>query len=210
MADAESDPGLIRTWIRRELKYTVLGLLAVMVPVVFVWKALEHAHAVVSGGVTNVAPGVERVGGVEVAIWIVLALILVCWILGRLVTLTVLGRRVRGWERAKFAARSPLVQKYEEYTGTLSEDAASASPAVQPALARIAGDWQPGAVVEEQEGGWGTVFVPEIPDLAKGRLYCLPSEQILRLEIPLEEFKQKLTTGGHGSQDWLQAVASRA
>ena len=186
-------------------KLVLIGMLVVVVPVVIVGRTLQHAHKLMSHGVAKVAPAVDVVGGVGVSLAILCAILVVCWVLGWLVIRTVLGQHLRDWEREKFLSRSPFLKKYGEKLREKTPDAASA---VQPVLAHVAGGWQPGVIVDEHDDGWATVFVPTIPAVATGRLYCLRDEQILRLEMPLDEFKQKLTTSGHRSQEWLQAVAS--
>ncbi len=32
-------------------------------------------------------------------------------------------------------------------------------------------------------------------------------DQLLRLDVPLDTYRKKLTASGHGSADWLQALS---
>lgn len=82
-----------------------------------------------------------------------------------------------------------------------------ATPAVQAALVQVGGDWQPGVAVEEQDEGWTTVLVPDIPAAASGRLYCIHVAQIRPLACSLDDFRKTLTAAGRGSQDWLRTLA---
>ena len=71
----------------------------------------------------------------------------------------------------------------------------------------VAGGWQPGVIVEEERGGWTSVFVPDVPAAKTGRLFCLPAEQVRRLDVPLDDFRYTITESGRGSQDWLEALS---
>ena len=100
------------------------------------------------------------------------------------------------------------VTSVEAKQAARSEEAAKASSPAVPALAHVAGVWQPGVIVEEPTSGWATVFLPEVPGLATGRLYCLQDAQVLRLETPLDDFREMLSSSGKGSGDWLTALAA--
>jgi uncharacterized membrane protein len=62
-------------------------------------------------------------------------------------------------------------------------------------------------VVEEQAGGWATVFVPDVPQATTGRLYCVQPKQIRPLECSLADFRKTIMAAGRGSRDWLQKLA---
>lgn len=73
-------------------------------------------------------------------------------------------------------------------------------------MVRVAGDWQPGVIVEECDG-WATVFVPDLPTAKSGRLYCVPGDQLRKLDGSVADFGKKLAAGGRGSRDWLETVS---
>ena len=104
-----------------------------------------------------------------------------------------------------FLKRTPVFQTYRKVTGTAVVE--KAAP-VFPALARVAGDWQPGVIVEELEG-WATVLVPDLPTAKSGRLYCVPGDQLRKLDGSVADLRKKLAAGGRGSRDWLQTVSKR-
>ena len=151
----------------RHGRITLLGLAVILVPVAIVSNSIQHVHKLLSKAVAGISPGIEVIGGVGIATVLVLAIAVACWGLGQLVKHTVLGQQLLSWEKAKFSKpklleHSPLLQKRAKKSKEAAKDA---PPPVQPALACVAGVWQPGAIVEEPTGGWTTVFVPEVPAL---------------------------------------------
>jgi len=200
-----------------QAKLAALGLLLLLVPIVLTWKSIEHAHKLVRRGLTTIAPGVEMVGGAAGGVLILLGILVVCWVLGFVVMRTVFGARWRAWERTEFLGRSALVQKLVKHLTDRPSDAkgpneaedAPVSP--QPALARIAGTWQPCVVVQASVGGWSLVLVPDVPTLAAGRLYCVPDADILPLDADVGVFRDALGTSGRGSASasWLRALGAR-
>lgn len=201
--------GLVRT-LRHHIQITLLGALLVLAPLVLLVHTVLRVRAAVDKAVAplrELLPGakisVAGVTGIELAT--LLLALLVCWLLGWGIVRTRVGRRIKQWVEETLLKRTPVFQTYRRVTGHAVET--SATPSVQPALVQVAGDWQPGVVVEEQEEGWATVFVPDIPAAASGRLYCLQATQIRPLQCSLDDFRKTLTAAGRGSHDWLRTLA---
>ena len=197
--------GLVGT-LRHHIQITLLGALLVLAPLVLLVHTVLRVRAAVDQAVAplrDLLPGakilVAGVSGIEAAT-LILAL-LVCWLLGWGIVRTRIGRRVKQWVEETFLKRTPVYQTYRRVTGDAVET--PTTPAVQPALVQVAGDWQPGVVVEEQEEGWATVFVPDIPAATSGQLYCIQDAQIRPLACSLDEFRKTTAAAGRGSRDWL-------
>ncbi len=108
-----------------------------------------------------------------------------------------------------YSMRSPLRLRSEvKKVRRMQSGEAAPAPTkdVQPPLAHVAGGWQPGVIVEEQDDGWATVFLPDVPSVATGRLYLVGEDRLLRLDVPPGAYRKKLAANGHGSADWLQAL----
>ena len=210
MGRMESGWKTVRGQTVRQGKLTLIGLAVVLVPVVVVLKSIEHAHKLLTHAASTVAPGLEIVGGVGIAAVILVAIFVACWVVGWLVSRTERGQLLMAWEKSKLLGRTPLqLQKEVKKVHALQAGQATAtSPkAAQPALAYVAGGWQPGVIVEEQSEGWASVFLPDIPSVATGRLYLLHEDKLLRLDVPLDTYREQLISSGHGSGDWLQTLA---
>jgi uncharacterized membrane protein len=201
--------GLVQT-LRHHIQITLLGALLVLAPLVLLVHTVLRVRAAVDKAVAplqELLPGakisVAGVSGIELAT--LLLALFVCWLLGWGIVRTRIGRRVKQWVEETLLKRTPVYQTYRRVTGHAVET--PATPAVKPALVQAAGDWQPGVVVEEQDEGWATVFVPDIPAAASGRLYCVQAAQIRPLACSLDDFRKTLTAAGRGSQDWLRTLA---
>lgn len=197
-----------RDRIRNHVEILLLGLVVVLLPIVVLSKSVEHAQKAVQKALTTVAPGVQALGAAGLTLGIVLLLLLACWFLGWLVSRTVPGQRLLAWEKSKFLGRSPKLQKR---VAAKAEAEAGVPPPkeAQPALAHVAGGWQPGVLVEERADGWATVFLPDVPSLETGRLYCLSGDQVLRLDVPLDAYREKLKARGRDTSDWLRALSEK-
>lgn len=192
--------------LRHHVRITLLGALLVLAPLVLLVHAVLRVRATVDQAVAplrELLPGakisVAGITGLELVTF--LFILLVCWILGSLIMRTQFGHRVKQWVEDTILKRTPVFETYRRVTG--QGDETPASPNVQPALVQVAGDWQPGVVVEEQDDGWATVFVPDVPAATSGRLYCVPGTQVRPLECSLADFRETVKAAGQGSQDWL-------
>ena len=130
-------------------------------------------------------------------------LLRISWLCGWLIVRTALGRSIKSWLEDTILQRTPIFQTYQKVTG---QTAPAASKSASPVLVLVNGDWQPAVVTETAANGWSTVFVPDIPLIKSGRLYCFPGEQVRKLNCSLTDFKKQLAVVGRGSQDWLEKV----
>ena len=199
--------------ISRQVKVLLLGLVAILVPLTFVVTHVKAAHKSLHSAVTTLTPAVAFLGGVGAAIVSLLLILVLSWVLGWVASRTRRGKRWVEWEKAKLLPKtSPLLRKEMQKLDVdgHADPAASApaEPPAQPALVHVEGGWQPGAIVEAHDNGWSTVFVPTVPDLATGRVFHLPGEQVRRLDVPLDDFRKRLLDSGHGTGDWLSTLAA--
>ncbi len=166
---------------RRHARITLLGALIVLAPLVLLVhsvlrarKTLEQATAPLK----QILPGTDlSVGGVSAPELATLVLVVLsCWLFGWVIVRTEVGRSIKDWIEETFLKKTPVFQTYRKVTGTAATATAPSTP-VFPAMVRVAGDWQPGVIVEELEG-WATVLVPDLPTAKSGRLYCVPADQL--------------------------------
>ena len=205
MIDFDSTRRPVLAWIQRNLTFLVLGLLIILVPISLTSKSIDHALKTVRDVIKKLDPGVDFLERTDATIAIVAAIVLFFWGLGWFLSRTETGGRWLDWANSKYLKRSPLWVKRSKRA---QEHGEAAQPGAQPTLARIQGTWQPGVIVETDAGGWCTVFVPQAPALSTGQVYCVPPEETIPLDTPLEEFRKRLTASGGGSADWLRALAA--
>lgn len=193
---------------RRHARITLLGALIVLAPLVLLVHSVLRARKTLdqaAAPLKQILPGADlSVGGVSGLEVTTLALVVLsCWIFGWVIVRTEFGRSIKDWMEETFLKRTPVFQTYRKVTGTA---VAEPSAPLFPAMARVAGAWQPGVIVEEWEG-WATVLVPDLPSARSGRLFCVPTAHLERLDCSVADFRKTLMAGGRGSRDWLQAVS---
>lgn len=191
----------------RHVQLMLTGLAVVLVPAIIVTNAVEHAHKAVAGVLTKLSPKIQVLGGVGVALVVLLLILLACWLLGWLVSRTRVGKRLIEWEKATFLGKAPKLEKKLETRKKAGEPKPKAP---QPALAHVGGGWQPGVIVDEESDGWASVFLPDLPSTTAGRLYLLPQEQVRRLDVSLDDFQKRLTALGRETKDWLKTLSGDA
>ena len=70
---------------------------------------------------------------------------------------------------------------------------------VYPAcLVRVQDLWQPGYIIEDNQDGTHTVFVPQAPSYASGQVYVVQKDQLRRLQIDSKTLNGKLQQLGKG------------
>jgi uncharacterized membrane protein len=73
---------------------------------------------------------------------------------------------------------------------------------VYPAcLVKVHDLWQPGYIVEDNQDGTNTVFVPQAPTHASGQVYVVQTDQLRRLDMDSKSLNNKLQQLGKGIKD---------
>ena len=147
-------------------------------------------------------------GGVEITLLIVAAILAASWLIGLLMTRTEFGQRILEWENSLFKKRSPVLQKQAKREDAAEKEAVAS--AAQPVLARLQGGWQPGVVISPPTGGWAGVYIPDLPTAKTGRLYCVAETDVKTLDLTLPKFRAALLGSDHGAPAWLAALAGEA
>ena len=65
-------------------------------------------------------------------------------------------------------------------------------------LVRVQDLWQPGYIVEENQDGTATVFIPQAPTHVSGQVYVVQENQLRRLQIDSKALNSKLRQLGKG------------
>jgi len=58
--------------------------------------------------------------------------------------------------------------------------------------------WQAGYIIEDNQDGTHTVFVPQAPTYANGQVYVVQKDQLKRLQIDSKTLNNKLKQLGKG------------
>ena len=205
MSSEVSKTRSLRSWVRRQGGTTFRGLMVVLVPTVLIARTLKHATAAAKHAMQNVAPELKVLLGIDLGIMLLLAVVGACWFLGWLMSRTELGQQIVEWEKSQFQRRSPFAKKRRAMKQAKEK---TTPPGDIPALAEIGGAWQPAVIVTPASEGRTTVYLPDVPNVTAGRLACLPTDRVVRLEVSLETFRDQLEQSGRGSEGWQAALAA--
>ena len=128
------------------IKWITVALLCTLALLVGAQKSIEHAYKLVSHAVSQVSPELEVIGGIQIAVVILLAILVACWFVGWLVSRTKRGDLLMEWEKRELFGHSPLqVQKVVKKVRSMQPEMVAPAPpkGVQPALAHVAGAGSP-------------------------------------------------------------------
>jgi len=161
---------------------TISGILALLPLYVFLivisraWKSLSSVCA----GIARIL-GMQSILGVGGATVFSGLLVILIWILtGLLVRYSFLGALSKAAERQL----SKYVPDYDKYRAK-AEEKLQHKVRILPytgALIRREEYWQPGYVVERDQGGNCVIFLPEIPETTKGHILLARPDQVKIVE----------------------------
>lgn len=60
-------------------------------------------------------------------------------------------------------------------------------------------------LVDEDDQGWSTVFIPEAPRFDSGEVRIIKTEAIIKPDIPSSDLTKSLRAYGYGSSKWLKS-----
>lgn len=179
----------------------ILGVLPVLLAVFVLIEAVDLLGAVTQP-VVELLP-VEALGGVEMASILALLLILLaCFVAGALLR-TGFGSWAQGLLERAVLNRLPgytVIKSLSLRVGGVEEGAVYSA-----ALADIHGTeaWVWALIVEEHEGGFYTLLLPNAPTPTVGTLYYLSAERVRRLDVPVASVLNCIMQWGIGSKELL-------
>jgi hypothetical protein len=71
-------------------------------------------------------------------------------------------------------------------------------PVYPACLVKVQDLWQPGYIIEDNQDGANTVFVPQAPTYANGQVYVVLKDQLKRLQIDSKTLNNILKQLGKG------------
>jgi len=131
------------------------------------------------------------------ALLAIIVFLLVCIIAGFLIRISFLknvsdkidgtvGQIIPGYNQMKSQTNKQLgIEKKED-------------PVYPACLVKVQDLWQPGYIIEDNQDGTNTVFVPQAPTYANGQVYVVQKEQLKRLQIDSKTLNNILKQLGRG------------
>jgi uncharacterized membrane protein len=163
------------------LKATIGGGVLFLLPVAFILFLSSYAFRRAKRVATPISQllHLDQLGGTlgvgAATALSILALVLISFTAG-IVARTSIGGRITRWSEDVFLGRFPQYQLLKSMTESLADLENSSS--VAPALVSIEGGWQIGYLLEQLQGDWVAVFLPQAPTLMSGDIMYLPSSRV--------------------------------
>ena len=187
------------------VKTTLLGGLLFLLPLIVVLLILKKGIDLLDTLVSPIADRIpiESVAGVR-ARDVLAALILVAIAFSAgLIARTRLGRGLSQRLEQRILRKVP---GYTLLKGAAAGKTGTADAAgVEVALVRFDDNTMLGFIVETQEDGTLTVFVPNAPTPAAGNVYYLPEDRVQRLDVSVADAAKVIMRLGVGSRELLEA-----
>jgi len=187
------------------LKTTVIGGFFVLLPLVVVAALLGFSVVKVIEVVKPIMEklSIEGVAGMTlVTLGVVLVILVFCFMTGLFVRMRI-GSLIRQWLESILLKRLPGYTMLKNLTKRL---AGQEGIEFAPALIDLYGSEARalGFIIEEQEEGKFTVFVPISPTPTLGQVFLVPGSQVQKLEAKFVEVVNSLTQWGMESNKFLR------
>ena len=108
------------------------------------------------------------------------------------------------WFENSFLGGLPQYQMMKSMAEGLAR--VESSEGVQPALVSIEDGWHIAYLLEPQETGWVTVFLPQAPTPMSGNVMYLPADRVRPLDITMVQAMAIVKHRGVGSADALRGA----
>jgi len=127
---------------------------------------------------------------------VLLLLVVACYAIG-----AIIHTRIGAWSFERLEDKVLRQLPFYKVISRILKGFAAQEENVVPALAQIGppGTAVMGFIIEENDNGTTTVFVPSIPALTVGSLHVLDNDRVTRLEVSHREFIECLGEWGVGS-----------
>jgi len=129
-------------------------------------------------------------------------IISLCFITG-LLLVTSPGKALGEWMDRNIAQKIPMYGMVKNLT---AQFAGLNTRQFQPVEADIygSGSWVLGFLIEELDDGRLIIFVPSTPMATVGMSYCIPTDRVNELNVPMKDVAEVVTQWGAGSAELMR------
>lgn len=185
------------------IKTTILGGLVFLIPCVIAIVLAAKAFAVMGQIAAPLSAWIpiDSIGGVATAnIVTVLAILIVCFIAGRIAT-SLIGRRIYRSMDDKLLMLFPRYAFIKSMTETMNADAAKKT--LKPVRVNFDDHSQIAFEVERSDTGLVTIYLPGSPDPWSGSVAHVTGDRIEALDANFNAVVQSLRKAGRGASQLL-------
>jgi uncharacterized membrane protein len=188
------------------LRRTILSGLFVVLPVTLIVVVLTRAVGWLFTTLIPIAtalPFAQQFPGRWALAWVLLPLLLACFIAGLILRLPLVRDFVT-------AARGSLTSRFPAYADLRGfEDSLlgkTGAKHVQAALVELDGALVPAFLAEELADGRRVVFVPTVPGVGRGTVYVLARGRVHLIDAPAGQVAQCVRRRGVGAGDLVKSI----
>lgn len=191
------------------IRTTIIGGLVFLLPLAIISVLLDHALRFALKGVEPVSHALRleqmgKVAGIGAATLIAITLLVLVAFAAGLAARTRFGYRLSQWLEESIFGNLPQYKMVKSMADGLAKVESGAG--LKPVLTSIEGGWQIGYLLEEINGEWVTVFVPQAPTPLSGNVMYLPKGRIRTMDIGIVEAMTIVRHIGAGSRAALKSV----
>jgi len=188
------------------LKTTLIGGLLFLIPLGVILVVLKHVMQIAAKVAAPVAahfPVSHFAGITAVTLVAALVLLLIAFLAG-LMARTQLGRRLSAWFEESILGGLPQYRMAKSMAEGLAH--IESGTGMHPVLVRVDDGWQLAYRLEELDGGWVAVFMPQSPTPMSGNFLYVAAHRIRPLSISMAAAMKLVKSVGVGSQEALRGV----
>lgn len=185
------------------VKSTIVGGLVFLLPLGLIAYVLGYAVEVVAEHVVQPTATVLQVGGWVATGILTLALVLTCFFAG-VFARTHVARRAIGWIENSSLSKIPQYQQFKSVSKRLEQGDDLSQ--LRPMLAETDVGWQLCFLIEEMEGGFVAVYLPNVPEATTGRLAYVAAGRLRPLDLTAVQTLEIMWRYGIGSAKAIRAA----
>lgn len=188
------------------VKTTLIGGLLFLIPLGVIIVVLNHVMQIAAKLASPIAarlPVGQFAGVTAVTLVAGLMLLLIAFLAGMLAR-TRPGRRMSSWFEESILGGLPQYRMAKSMAEGFAQIESGAG--MHPVLVRVDDGWQLAYRLEELQGGWVTVFVPQAPTPMSGNFLYVAAHRIQPLSISMAAAMKLVKAVGVGSEEALRGT----
>jgi len=188
------------------VKTTVIGGLLFLIPLGVILVVLKHVMQIAAKVAAPIAAHfpVSHFAGVTVVTLVAALVLLLFAFMAGLMARTKVGRRLSAWFEESILGGLPQYRMAKSMAEGFAQ--IESGTGMHPVLVRVDDGWQLAYQLEELDGGWVAVFMPQSPTPMSGNFLYVAAHRIRPLPISMPAAMKLVKAVGVGSQQALRGI----
>ena len=187
-------------------KTTLVGGLLFLIPLGVILVVLKHVMQIAAKVAAPIAAHfpVSHFAGVTVVTLVAALVLLLFAFMAGLMARTKVGRRLSAWFEESILGGLPQYRMAKSMAEGFAQ--IESGTGMHPVLVRVDDGWQLAYQLEELDGGWVAVFMPQSPTPMSGNFLYVAAHRIRPLPISMPTAMKLVKAVGVGSQEALRGI----